>query len=53
VQRGPGLRTRGKCENLLGPAVLVDGKILGAEIGNEPVSFRRNRDADTDEIGAP
>src|SRR5262245_66629827 len=53
MQRRPRLDPGGKCENLLRPAVLVDGEIGGAEIGDDPVFFRRNGDADTDEIGAP
>ena len=49
MQRGPSLRPRGKGENLLRLPVLVYGETAGAEVGDELVSFRRNRDTDTDE----
>ena len=50
---GTGFRPRGKREDLLRLAVLVDGEIVGAEIGDELAFLPRNRDADIDEIDAP
>src|SRR6185369_11585485 len=50
VERRPRLRSRGKREDRLRLAVLVDGEIVDGEIGDESLFFCCYRDADVHEI---
>src|SRR5262245_48718567 len=53
VQRRSGRRSRGKREDRLRLAVLVDSEIVHGEIGDEPLFFSCDRDADIYQIDGP